>query len=643
MIDKEIKDEKVKILIVDDESGSRETLLDILVEEGYEVSTAGDGKEALNRIENQHFHIALVDIRLPGMDGIELLGLIREKSPDISVIMITAYASVENTIGALNLGAYSYLTKPLNIDEVKVSIRRVIDNLRLSEERDRLVLETKNWAGQLQVIGEMTRSINASHDVKELLQVMYREMKTVLAYSGILVFLLDPQHNTVEEIRVDTEGVKSSFLPGGKVLNNHAVGWVIRTQEPLVTERLLENSPFEDEKEALKDGCCSRIIVPLVLKGEGTGALVLESREEGEYHEDHLKLLKLIGRQLSVALENTRMYEELLKSKEALEIENVDLKTKVGDKYSFGNIVVESAEMNEIMRLVGRVLNSSSTVLLEGESGTGKELIANVLHYQGPRRDKPFVVVNCGAIPENLLESELFGYDKGAFTGADKSKEGLFERADGGTFFLDEVDELTKALQVKLLRVLQDGEVRRLGALKSRILNVRVIAATSRDIKKLVEEGKFREDLFYRLHVYPIEIPPLRDRREDILPLAEHFLLKYKRKKPNEVKGFSPASQSVLFRYNWPGNVRELEHVIEKSIHLAEGKWIEPEDLGLRQAVDDGSGSTKWTLTKEREDLLRRRVETALKNHGGNKARAARELGIHRTQLYRYMKRFGVQ
>ncbi len=639
----ELVDEAINVLIVDDERGSRETLLDILEEEGFIVKTAGDAKEALGLLGREHYQIALLDIRLPGMDGVELLEKVRETSPGTAVIMITAYASVENTIKALNLGAYSYLTKPLNMDEVKVQIGRVVDNLRLSAERDRLLQETKKRTDQLQVIGEMMRGINASHDVRDLLKVMYREMKCIIGYTSIAVFILDSTDDTIEEISVGKEGVTARLYPGRKVLRNHAVGWVIRTQEPLVTGKLLENSPFEDEREKLSAGCNSRVIVPLVLKGDVTGAMVLENRKEWEYHEDLLELLELIGRQFTVALENARMYEQLIESKQALEVENVDLKTRVIDKYSLGNMVVESAEMKEIMRLVGRIINSSSTVFLEGESGTGKEMIANVLHYQGPRRDKPFVVVNCGAIPENLLESELFGYERGAFTGADRSKEGLFERADGGTFLLDEIDELPKGLQVKLLRVLQNGEVRRLGALKSKILDVRIVAATNSDLKRLVEEGTFREDLFYRLHVYPIKIPPLRDRRDDILPLAEHFLRKYRERAGNKVKGFSPAARNLLFRYDWPGNARELENVAEKSIHLAEGKWIEPEDLGLEFGPEPDNGAAGWSLAREREDLLRKRVEEVLRKQSGNKARTARALGIHRTQLYRYMKRFDIR
>ncbi|OGF98057.1 MAG: hypothetical protein A2Z06_03085 [Candidatus Glassbacteria bacterium RBG_16_58_8] len=640
---KEKSGERIRVLVIDDEPGSRETLKDILEEEGYLVSTAGEWGDALEQMSREHVHIALLDIRLPGMNGVEVLERIRRESPDTAVIMITAYATLENSIRALNLGAYSYLTKPLNIDEVKVQIRRVVENLDLAAERDRLLLETKRWASQLQVVNEMTRGIIVSHDVKELLKVMYREMGEVVRYDDIVISLLDPDKQTIEEFRVDVEGVKARYLPGGKVLRDHAVGWVIRMQEPLITPSLLGNSPFEDERDRLSAGYRSRVILPLAMKGNAMGAVAFESREEGEYREDQLGLLRLIGRQLSVALENARLYEELLESKEALEVENVDLRTKVSDRYNFGNMVVESPEMKEIMRLVARVINSCSAVFLEGESGTGKELIAHCLHFQGPRKEKPFVVVNCGAIPENLLESELFGYEKGAFTGADRVKEGLFERANGGTFFLDEVDELSKALQVKLLRVLQDGEVRRLGAVTSKVLDVRIIAATNRDLKRLVEEKKFREDIFYRLHVYPIRIPPLRERREDIIPLAEHFLEKYRRRTPNRVKDFSSAARSALLRYDWPGNVRELEHVVEKSIHLADGKWIEPEDLGLKPGPESEDGEARWTLKVEREELMRKRVEEALKSHAGNRARAARELGIHRTQLYRYMKRYDIR
>ncbi len=639
----ERKEDSLRVLIVDDERGSRETLQDILREEGYEVAIAGDGMEALDILAGGSFQIALLDIRLPGMDGIELLGRVREKSPDTAVIMITAYATVENSIKALNLGAYSYLTKPLNIDEVKVHMKRVVDNLLLSEERDRLLVETRTWASQLQVLGEMMRSINSNHDVKDLLKVMFSEMKNVIDYNNIGVLILDQGTSTIEEITVDSAGVRAQFLSSHRIMKGHAVGWVIRSREPLITDRLVDNSPFEDEQERLKGGVHSRVIIPLILRDDVMGALVLESLKEGQYGHDNLKLLDLIGRHLSVALENARMYEELVRTKEALEVENVDLKTKISGRYGFGNIIARSGEFEEILRLVRRVINSSSTVFLVGESGTGKELLANVLHYQGPRKDKPFVVVNCGAIPENLLESELFGYEKGAFTGADKPKEGLFERANEGTFFLDEVDELSKSLQVKLLRVLQDGEVRRLGAVSSRFLDVRVIAATSRNLKKLVEEGKFREDLFYRLHVYPIEIPPLRDRREDILPLAEHFLEIYKGRTSNRIKDFSPASRNVLLQYDWPGNVRELQHAIEKSVHLADGKWIEPEDLGLAVDLPGDAEAARWTLSRERDDLMRKRVEEALRNQSGNKARAARELGIHRTQLYRYLRRYGLK
>jgi len=247
----ELVDEAINVLIVDDERGSRETLLDILEEEGFIVKTAGDAKEALGLLGREHYQIALLDIRLPGMDGVELLEKVRETSPGTAVIMITAYASVENTIKALNLGAYSYLTKPLNMDEVKVQIGRVVDNLRLSAERDRLLQETKKRTDQLQVIGEMMRGINASHDVRDLLKVMYREMKCIIGYTSIAVFILDSTDDTIEEISVGKEGVTARLYPGRKVLRNHAVGWVIRTQEPLVTGKLLENSPFEDEREKL--------------------------------------------------------------------------------------------------------------------------------------------------------------------------------------------------------------------------------------------------------------------------------------------------------------------------------------------------------------------------------------------------------
>ena len=305
--------------------------------------------------------------------------------------------------------------------------------------------------------------------------------------------------------------------------------------------------------------------------------------------------------------------------------------------------------MLEVYKLVARVTESKSTVLLQGESGTGKELIARAIHANGPRRDKPFVPVNCGALPDTLLESEMFGYEKGAFTGAVGNKVGLFEAANGGTLFLDEIGEMGQALQVKLLRVMQDHEVRRVGSTNSVKVDVRIIAATNRDLEQLVKEGKFRDDLFYRLNVVRITLPSLVERREDIPMLVHHFLQKCAMGAAHAVRGVLPETMALLTQYRWPGNVRELENAIERAVSLSHGPLLTPDDLPatLRPSLPAShdtavavSPGDEGGLTLE--EVEKRHLVRILKETKGNKVKAAKVLGIDRRTLYRMAERFGL-
>ena len=337
---------------------------------------------------------------------------------------------------------------------------------------------------------------------------------------------------------------------------------------------------------------------------------------------DHCRLLR----------ENTKFREELKKSK---------------DEWS--PLVGSSPAMLEVYKLVARVSESRSTVLLQGESGTGKELIARAIHGNSPRRDKAFLPVNCGALPDTLLESEMFGYEKGAFTGAVGTKTGLFESANGGTLFLDEIGELGQALQVKLLRVMQDHEVRRVGGTSSIKVDVRIIAATNRDLEQFVKDGKFRDDLFYRLNVVRITLPSLKEREEDIPMLAHHFLQKCAAGATTAVRGFHPDTLDCLKRYRWPGNVRELENAIERAVSLSHGPLLTPDDLPdqIRQAstaseqkpdAPEAIESVYLTL----EEVEKRHLIRVLKETKGNKVKAAKILGIDRRTLYRMAERFGL-
>ncbi len=329
----------------------------------------------------------------------------------------------------------------------------------------------------------------------------------------------------------------------------------------------------------------------------------------------------------------------------ALQDENRQLREELGHKYEFDNIIGRSPAMQEIFATVERVAPTRATVLLAGESGVGKDLIARAIHYHSPRRDRPFVKINCTAIPENLMESELFGYEKGAFTGANNAKPGKFEQADTGTAFLDEIGDVPASIQVKLLRILQEREFERLGSNKTRHIDVRIIAATNQDLRAALEQGTFREDLYYRLNVVPINISPLRERREDIPFLAEHFVRKLAKASGSRVQSITDAAIQKLLGYHWPGNVRELENVIERSIVLCPGERLEAGDIRLdtaprapRQTADNFLPEG-MTLDEYEQAIIRE----ALRRAEGNKSQAARLLGLTRNALRYRLSQMGME
>jgi DNA-binding NtrC family response regulator len=321
----------------------------------------------------------------------------------------------------------------------------------------------------------------------------------------------------------------------------------------------------------------------------------------------------------------------------ALRVENRTLREQLGARYQVANFIARSKAMQDILDTVLRIGPTRATVLLCGESGTGKDLIARVLHHHSPRRERPFVKINCTAIPENLMESELFGYEKGAFTGAAGAKPGKFEQADTGTVFLDEIGDVPPAIQVKLLRVLQEREFERLGSNKVRQIDVRVVAATNADLRRALEEGRFREDLYYRLNVVPINIPPLRERREDIPPLAQQFLARCAAESGSPVESFSPEALEIIRAHDWPGNVRQLQNVIERSVLLASGRCLEASDIRLdaapRSRVHDGNTFLPEGMTLD--EFEQSVIREALRRANGNKSHAARMLGLTRN-AFRY-------
>ena len=330
-----------------------------------------------------------------------------------------------------------------------------------------------------------------------------------------------------------------------------------------------------------------------------------------------------------------------------LKKENRMLRESLGKKFDPGNIIGRSTAMVKLLETVAHVAPSEATVMITGESGTGKELIAGAIHFNSPRKKGPFIKINCAAITETLLESELFGHEKGAFTGADRRKEGRFRQAHGGSLFLDEVSEMPLTMQVKLLRVLQEREITRVGGDQVIPVDVRLIVATNRNLADLIREGRFREDLFYRINVVTLEIPPLRHRREDIPLLVHHFMDMFAEKNHKEIKGVTPRAMDRLIKHHWPGNVRELMNAVERGVVLSRGEYLDVEDLPIIQPVQDQNEAVVSDVEDRSADISLEQIEkTAILNTlastGGNKSEAARRLGITRKTLHKKLKKYGV-
>jgi Nif-specific regulatory protein len=397
----------------------------------------------------------------------------------------------------------------------------------------------------------------------------------------------------------------------------------------------------------------STLGIPLWKGEEILGVIQVDNRASGVLTSSDLEIMAVLAHNASLAVANARLVKRLRAAEERLKKENTFLKTKEQERRG-GNragggpeIIGQSAPMKALLQQLEKVVNTRVTVLIEGETGVGKELIAASVHYRSNRRDRLFVGQNCAAMPETLLESELFGHKKGSFTGAHEDKKGLFEIADGGTLFLDEVTEMPVSLQSKLLRVLQEGEVRPIGATAEKKVNVRIVTATNRNLEKEVAEGRFREDLYYRLKVFPLRVPPLRERREDIPLIAEHFLVRFAAEFGKPSGGFSQQTMELLQGYDWPGNVRELQNEVQRlCIQVDAGGFITPDMLSPRLRQVEGMiervRPTRGTLKEMMDQVERWLLIEALREHQNNKTAAAKNLGITREGLHKKLRSFGL-
>jgi len=442
--------ERTRILIVDDEEIVRESLSAWLEKDGYTLATAPDGETALDRIRKERWSILLVDLKMPGIDGLQVLEEARKVLPEAAAVIMTAYATVDSAVAAMKIGAYDYLVKPFDPEELSLMIQKIV------------------------------------------------------------------------------------------------------TQQALVRENVL--------------------------------------------------LRKVLKRD-----------------------------------YHFRDLISKSPAMQAVFDLARTAARSNSTILILGESGTGKELLARAVHAESPRQQAPFVAVSCAALTETLLESELFGHEKGAFTGAAVRRKGKFESAHGGTLFLDEIGDISAKLQLDLLRVLEDRHFSRVGGNESIPVDVRIIAATNRDLPKAVADGSFREDLFYRLNVIPVHLPPLRERLEDLPLLAEHFLEQLGAEMNRRVDEVSSEAMALLMSHTWPGNVRELRNVLERAVVVASGRVIEAADLGLRRSASDALDPGAMASL---DDVEKHHIARVLQDSGGNISLAARTLGIDRATLYNKMRKY---
>jgi Nif-specific regulatory protein len=395
----------------------------------------------------------------------------------------------------------------------------------------------------------------------------------------------------------------------------------------------------------------SVLAVPLWRGEDILGVLQMDSRRStGVFSTADLDICAVLAHNASLAVANARLVQRLRAAEERLKKENAFLKTREESRRvgaGAQEIIGSSAAMRELLEQLAKVVDTRVTVLVEGETGVGKELIAAAVHYGSRRRGHLFVAQNCAALPEGLLESELFGHKKGSFTGAHEDKKGLFEIADGGTLFLDEVTEMSLPLQSKVLRAIQEGEIRPLGAAQERRVNVRIVAATNRTLEKEVAEGRFREDLYYRLKVFPLRVPPLRERRDDIPPLAEHFLRRTTTELAKPVSGFSQQAMELLQTYDWPGNVRELQNEVQRLVIQTEpGDFILPELLSPRirqiEGVIERVKPAKGTLKEMMDQIERWLLIEALREHENNKTAAAKTLGITREGLHKKLRTLGL-
>jgi len=535
-------------------------------------------------------------------------------------------------------------------------------NLRRAQEAQ-ASLQRQN--DRLQLLLNLTNRITSNLKLRELLRTIGGNIREVMQCDAVAVSLPDSGLGTSRLYALDFPGGKGLIREEDVLTISGAGKRVLETLKPAIIDPA--DAPPELYDKIVGEGLKHICLIPLVHRGRALGVLAIVRTTEVSFTADDVEFITQAAGQLAIAIENALAYKEISELRDKLAQEKLYLEEEIRSEMNFENIVGTSAGLNHVLELVETVAPSDSTVLLLGETGTGKELMARAIHERSRRRDRTFVKLNCAAIPTGLLESELFGHERGAFTGAISQKVGRLELADQGTLFLDEVGDIPVEIQPKLLRALQEREFERLGSTHTRKVNVRLIAATNRDLEKMIAAREFRSDLYYRLNVFPIRIPPLRERKEDIPRLVSYFVLKFAKQMQKKIESISPAVMKGLTSWDWPGNVRELENFIERAVIITRGKSLEaplgalrrvnPDEPGARPpsaAQDDIARIVKETLhalngtkiahdersRRRREEIVRALSES--KGRVGGADGAAARMGINRTTLLSRMKKFGI-
>ncbi len=636
--------DELRILILEDVATDAE-----LVE--HELASAGltfDAKRVATRdafrqeLRTRLPDLILADFSLPGFDGIEALSIAQQECPEVPFVFVSGAIGEERAIETLKAGATDYVLKQ-RLTRLEPAVRRALAEAEERSARRRAERALRRSEKQHRALLEINNAIIANLDRQALFDAITQALRNILPFDALALTLYDAKKDALRVAALDGALLAKQFGVGTEIPREGShLGWILDHRQPLVRGDLTQARRSGTEHELLKAGIHSYVVVPLIAKQNTLGTLNMASRVPDRYTDEDAAFLMEVAYQVAQAIENMLAYEEITELKTRLERENLYLQEEIKTKHNFDEIVGDSPAIAKMLQAIETVAPTDATVLICGETGTGKELVARAVHNLSPKRHKPLVTVNCAALPATLIESELFGHEKGAFTGAVVRKIGRFELADGGTIFLDEIGDLPLELQAKLLRVLQQGEFERVGSSQTSKVDVRVIAATNRELAKAMQEERFRSDLYYRLNVFPIAVPPLRERRDDIPPLVQSFVKRYGAKMGKQIEAIPQRRMAALQAYTWPGNVRELENVIERAVILSQGPKLELGDWRPQPGDVTTGGPGVPTLDElQRQHILEVLELTNWRVSGASGA--AELLGLRPTTLEARMKKLGIR